>query len=518
MLVDTFKLKGQGEGVARNVAGAVVNEITQERLKKGINLQKNWDMYEGHHEKYFVQRYKEPDDIFQYRKENASISNKVEFAVSLSARYLYGRASKVIREFSQDPKTQQKFTDLAKQIELDTFLLDAAKKASTFGKVTARLVAVDSLTGLQPAGASTETTYPHPILMDPLNTFVKRNKWGKIIAVVLKYKAINWGKNAVRHVTELIVDDSRWMWVDEGGIAEAVAAMGVQVSPEITGAGNYTRADNKYKLSDEFVDLLNNQDERSDIEDVMDLNIAYDEALTDDKHFFSKQGWPQLVTEVSLENVIHSPNKVWEITPDVDDNKKVLDRMGFLTWDGKMSDHKEFTENLERLIHIQSNTAAISTGDLKAIGQLRSGPALITAHSVAIHKTEEKQLVWEKNEKALFKALVNFDSQLHGQEVESRYREFKPVIRFPRDFVPGAELERAQIQQIQINSHIRTLKDLLKENDPECVNQSVLEEKYKQILEDSKNISDSTRKFETDQGTKPSGKSGSSTEKTQEQK
>jgi hypothetical protein len=520
MLVDSFKLKGQGDATAKNVAAAVVNEIINERSLKGIDLQKNWDMLEGHHAKYFKSRYNEAADVFAYRKENAVVSNLVGFSINLSARYLYGRNSKVIRKYSEDEKTQARMQSLAKQIELDTFLLDAAKKAPTFGKVTARLVAVDAETGLQPEGKATETTYPHPILLDPLNTFVKRNKWGKIIAVVMKYKANDWGKSKCYTVTELIVDDSRWVWVDEGGLSDALGALAVSASVVNLDSGTKVQAtDNKYRLSDEFIDLLNNQDERSDIEDIMDLNIAFDEALTDKRHFFNKHGWPQLVSEVNLENVQNSPNKVWEITPDVDDGKKVLDRLGFLTWDGKMSDYKEFIENLERLIYIQSNTAAISTGDLKAIGQLRSGAALITAHSVAIHKTEEKQLVWERNEKALFKALINFDSLLHNEKVESRYRDFNPVIRFPRDFVPGAEQERAQIQKLQADSHLRPLRDIIQENDPECVDNKVLEKKYQEIMDDSKNISDSTRKFETESAPAgASGKSGTSMQKSKEQK
>jgi hypothetical protein len=519
MLVDSFKLKGQGDATAKNVAAAVVNEIVNERRRKKIDLRKNLDMVEGHHAKYFKPRYNEATDVFQYRQENAVVSNLIGFSINLSARYLYGRNSKVIRKYSKDQKTQAKMMELAKLIELDTFLLDAAKKAPTFGKVTARLVAVDSETGLQVEGVSTKTTYPHPILLDPMNTFVKRNKWGKIIAVVMKYQAQDWGKGKNYTVTELVVDDSRWMWVDEGMLSDALGALAVATVPGLVETGTLTQSDNKYKLSDEFIDLLNNQDERSDIEDIMDLNIAFDEALTDKRHFFNKHGWPQLVSEVNLENVQNSPNKVWEITPDADDGKKVLDRLGFLTWDGKMSDYKEFIENLERLIYIQSNTAAISTGDLKAIGQLRSGAALITAHSVAIHKTEEKQLVWERNEKALFKALVNFDSFLHAEEPEARYRDFKPVIRFPRDFVPGAEAERATIQKTQADSHLRPLRDIMQENDPECVDEEILEQKYQEIMDDSKNISDSTRKFETESpagGT--SGKSGTSMQKSKEQK
>jgi hypothetical protein len=519
MLVDNFKLSGQDEAAAKNVAAFVVKEIVNERSRKRIDLQKNLDMYEGNHAKYFKPRMNEDESVFKYRKENAVISNLVGFSVNLSARYLYGRASKVIRKFAPKSKeTQRKFAELAKRIEVDNYLLDASKKAATFGKVTARLVSVDAATGLQTKGKSTETSYPHPILLDPQNTFVKRNKWGKIIAVVVQYQAMDWSQNKINRVTELIVDDSRWMWIDQGSLAASLGALQVDIGGETyLQNASFKKVKNTYALSDEFVELLNNPDERSDIEDIMDLNVAFDESLTDKKHFFNKHGWPQLVSEVNLENVQNSPNKVWEITPDVDDGKKVLDRLGFLTWDGKMSDYKEFVENLERLIYIQSNTAAISTGDLKAIGQLRSGAALITAHSVAIHKTEEKQLTWEKNEKALFQAMVNFDSYLHNEDPKSRYRDFAPVIRFPRDFVPGAEHERAQIQQIQANSHIRPIREIIQENNPEAVDEEVLEEIYKQIIQDSKDISDSTREFKTDQQG-ATGKSGTSMQKSKEQK
>lgn len=518
MLLDNFKLSGQSEGTARQVAEAIVNEVNNERSRKGINLNKNWEMYQGHHAQYFKPRMNEDMAIFAYRKENAVVVNYVDFTVDLSARYLYGRASKVLREFSKDAKTQARMSDLIRKVELDTFLLNASKKAATFGKQTARLVPVDALTGLQPEGKTTETCYPHPFLLDPLNTYVKRNNWGKIIAVVVKYKANDWGKSKAFNVTELVVDDSRWMWVDEGDVGSVLGLLSVQVPS--ASAGTFVKQDNKYKLSDEFIDLVNNPDERSDVENILDLNVTLDEAYTDNKHFFGKHGWPQLVTEVNLENVQNSPNKVWEITPDVDDGKKVLDRLGFLTWDGKMADHRAFIENLERLILIQSNTAAISTGDLKAIGQLRSGAALITAHSVAIHKTEEKQIVWERNEQNLFRAMANFDSYIHAEDPKSRYRDFAPVITFPRDFVPGAEHERAQIQQIMVNSHLTTLREIIKQNIPAAVNPEILEEKYKEIMEDSRNISDSTRTFESIKAEEEgaTGKSGTSMQKSKEQK
>jgi len=513
MLDDNFKLSGQGVGQAQAVAEAVVNEVVNERTARGINFDKNWDMYNARHAQYFKPRLNEDAQIFKYRKDNPVVVNLIKFTVDLAARYLYGRASKVARKFSKTHETNKRMLDLAKQADIQGFLLDASKKASIFGEVTARLVAVDALTGLQCGDKSTPTSYPQPILLDPMNTFVKRNRWNKIVAVVMRYKVQDYATNKTKQVTELVVEDSRWLWSDEAVAATPGQTLNLSGATSIDGSGK--KLPNTYKLSDEFVHLPNNQERLSDIEDIMDLNISLDEAQTDKKHFFNKHGWPQLVTEVSLENVQYSPNKIWEIKSDDDSNKKVTDRLGFLTWDGKMEDHAKFVKNIERQIMILSNTAAISTGDLEAIGQLRSGAALITAHSVAIHKTQAKQIIWERNEINLFKAMANFDSYLQTTKTESRYADLDIVIWFPKDFVPGAEHERAQINQIMLNSHMKPLRDILWEEYPNA-DEELIEEKYKEIMEDSVAIVDSTREFiSAEEGA--TGKSGTPTEKSKQQ-
>lgn len=510
MLDDNFKLSGANVGEAQAVAEAVIKEITNERLTRRIDFTKNWDMYNGRHAPYFKPRMNEDAQVFQYRKDNPVVVNLVKFTVDLASRYLYGRASKVHRRFSENKATNKQMLALAKQGDIQGFLLGASKKASTFGECTARLVAVDSLTGLQSVGKSTKTTYPQPILLDPMNTFVKRNLWGKIVAVVMRYKVQDYRTNKSKCITELVVDDSRWIWTDE-----AILGTGGQVT-SVSGAGHVVA--NTYRLQDEFVDLPNNDERLSDIEDIMDLNISLDEAQTDKKHFFNKHGWPQLVTEVSLENVQYSPNKIWEIKADDDSNKKVTDRLGFLTWDGKMEDHAKFVKNLERQIMILSNTAAISTGDLEAIGQLRSGAALITAHSVAIHKTQAKQIIWERSEMNLFRAIANFDSYLKSTKTESRYADLDINIVFPKDFVPGAEHERAQINQIKMISHTAPLKDILREDYP-FADDEMIDAKYKEIMEDSEAIVDSTREFisKAEEGQGATGKSGTPTQKSKQQ-
>jgi hypothetical protein len=433
MLDDNFRLSGKTVGQAQAVAEAVVNEVVNERASRGINFTRNWDMYNARHAQYFKPRMSEDTQIFKYRKDNPVVVNLIKFTVDLAARYLYGRASKVARKFSKTPATNERMLDLVKQADIQGFLLDAAKKAAIFGEVTARIVAVDAQTGLQPDEKSTPTSYPQPILLDPMNTFVKRNRWNKIVAVVMRYKVQDYATNKSKQITELVVEDSRWMWSDEAVAASPGQTLNLTGATSVGGSGE--QQTNTYKLSDEFVHLPNNQERLSDIEDIMDLNISLDEAQTDKKHFFNKHGWPQLVTEVSLESVQYSPNKIWEIKADDDSNKKVTDRLGFLTWDGKMEDHAKFVKNLERQIMILSNTAAISTGDLEAIGQLRSGAALITAHSVAIHKTQAKQIIWERNEINLFKAMANFDSYLQSTKLESRFADLDIVIWFPKDFV-----------------------------------------------------------------------------------
>ena len=488
MIQDNFSLAGKTATEALAVAGAVMAEAKADRSFRGENYERNWDVYNNIHAKYFRQRLDEDNAVFKHRQNNPVKTNLCGFTVDLSARYLYGKASKIIRIYSKLLETQKGMSTLTKKFHYDSFFLDVARKVSIFGEGLVRLIPVDSKTNAPVYDVSTETSYPHPIFSDPRSSFVKTNRCGKIDAVVLLYTQRDYVKSTTMAVLELVVNDSRWIWkTDSFNLMQGGISTLGNVAPETTA--------NEYGLDTEFVYLVNNDDLKSDLVDIVDLNIALDEALTDKQHFFQKHGWPQMVSEVDLSQVQFSPNKIWEIASDYGQGK-VMDKFGFLTWDGKMEDHAKFVKNLERNIMILSNTAAISTGDLEAIGQLRSGAALITAHSVAIHKTEAKQVVWERNEIAFIKAIAQFDSYLHNVPVEARYKELAPIIRFPRDFVPGAEHERVQIQQIELNSHLRPLNDLLQENYGGLDDEQI-DEKRQLIIKDSEEIIDSARLFES---------------------
>jgi hypothetical protein len=137
---------------------------------------------------------------------------------------------------------------------------------------------------------------------------------------------------------------------------------------------------------------------------------------------------------------------------------------------------------------------------------------------VAIHKTQAKQIIWGRNEQNLFKAMANFESYLKGTKVDARYRDLEIEIRFPKDFVPGAEHERAQISQILINSHLVPIRELLRERYPAAKPEDI-EAMYKEMMKDSEDIVDSTREFVSKaEETGATGKSGGSMQKSKEQK
>lgn len=496
MQADNFKLAGATTATALAIASYIIREAIEDRAFRDENYRKNWDMYHNHHERYFKKRLDEPDNIFRYRKKNAIKSNLCGFTVDLSAKYLYGKAAKVVRRYSDNKDTDTKMRELVQQFFIESFMLDAAKKAAIYGELVARFIPVDSVTKEQVVGQTTETTFPYPIIMEPIRTYPKLNKWGKLVAVVSQYLTTDFSTGTKSSVTELVVEDTRWTWQSKG-VLDSLASLNVGIGFITLDASSSVlikSEPNTYKMEDEFVLLRNNEDRKSDLSDIIDLNIALDESMTDKQHFFQKHGWPQLVTEVSLENVINSPNKIWEITSDMDDKKKVMDKMGFLTWDGKMADNAAFQKNLERNIFILSHTAAISTGDLEAIGQLRSGAALITAHSVAIHKTEAKQIVWNKNEQMFLSACANMDSYFHNTSTVARYPDLDPCITYPKNFVPGAELETAQINKMEVDSHFRPIRDVIRDQYGN-LGEDKIEELYQEILQDSRNIADSTREM-----------------------
>lgn len=499
MQIDNLNFTGGNLEIAKAAAGKIKTDVIQARGALGIDLQKNTDLYNNIVTKYFKQRFKESAEIFEYRKANPAKSNFIRFVVDLSAKYLYGRATKVRRDFGKNKETSEKATKLVKDTGLHQIMYDAAKKAAVCGEQVVRLVAVDRDTKEQPPeGLATANTIPIPVLLNPLFTWTKFNPWGKLEAVYMQYDVYDFVKQKKVVYNEFVTESSRVTWSDDDNV----------VAPAIK--------PNIVPLTTEFVVLVNNEDRISDIEDIRDMSVDIVEAYTDMKHFHARHGWPQLLSEVDLSNVAHSPNHVWELLSDIDDGKKVTDRVAYLTWDGKMKEAYEYVSRIERNLFILSNTARISTGDLEAIGQLRSGAALTVAHSVAIHKTHAKQIVWEKNEKALLGALMRYMAYLNNTTVSALFPELDVSITYPTDFVPGDELQRVQIRAQEIQNGLASLLDLLKERHPE-LSEAEIEALKKLIIEEQGLLVDSLRKFQSET-VGVSGTSGTSSQKSAEQK
>lgn len=497
----------RADGTPKDVAAAIKTKAKEDRTLRRVDPVKHWEMYQGLHSYYFKQRSKEDHELFSYRKKMAVIANYVRYVVDLNAKYLYGRASKVSRRFGESDVTDKRMRKNMERCQYDMLMLEGARKAGLFSEIPYRIVAIDDNTKDQPVGRVGESVYGRPVIMDPTKTFFLINEWGKIRGVVIENVVKDYVTGISKDTRELIVSDSRWFWVDD-----------ILQKAEL----------NSYGLEEEFVLCQNNDLGTDDVQDIIDLNITLDEALTDNAHFFAKHGWPQLVSSADLSKVQAAPGHAWQIESDGPQDK-IADKLMFLTWDGRMEDANKFLQMIEAMIFKISGTARIATGDLEAIGQLRSGPAIVTAHSPSIQKTQEKQVIWGANEQKLIFAMASFDAKIHGQSIESRYPELDVDILFPRDFVPGEELVRAEVQQIMINSHIRTFYDIIRENHPEF-NDEQVQEYYDQLMKDGENVVDSLREFvsKTEDGTakkptvggpaKPSGQSSSAKSKSQEQK
>jgi len=471
--------KINGIDVPFRVQGSVRKIVEDERFGRCVKVDDNWEYYQGNHTKFFQQRRMEDDEIFKARKNGAVIPNYCEFIINLGAKYLYGRPDKVRRNFTKantDNKTEQRLREIENIIGAQQFWLSAKRQAGIFSEIPVRFVPVDKRDYKQLTGIANDFTYPQPIMLDPRYTFCLRNKWGKIVAVVIEDEFIDFTGLIERivKVTELIVEDSRWIWHNN----ELVVEM-----------------ENKFALNNEFVVLDNSDTGKDDIQAITNLQIKLDEAMTDISHFFEKHGWPQLLSSFDLSNVISSPGYIWELTGD--NEGKISDNVEFLTWDGKIKEAIEYADKIEAYILKMSSTAAVSTGDLASIGQLRSGAALISAHGPSIQKAQERQVIWEENERRFWTALVGMDSKYHNQSVGNRFPEFSLIVKFPGDFVPGEELIRAEIDTMALNAHIMPLRDILRKNNP-CITEDEVNKKREEIFEDSEKLTDSKRAFVTE--------------------
>lgn len=492
----------ENSATALSIAGAVKKDVEDNRKIHNVYPQIHWDFYHSYQEKYFVQRKNEDDAQFAERKKHAVVTNYVRFIVDLDTRFLYGRPRKIGRQYGKSEKTEARMREINGLININNLQMEAKRIASLNGEQGIRLIAVDKTTGTQVDRNSkiTDNVYPHPVPLDPRSSFFMVNPYGKLVAVVMESKATDFvnGKDIV--ITELVTDDSRWLWHDDKlQLAEL----------------------NKYTLRDEFVLQRNNPQRIDSVQDMLKLQTALNECMTDNKYFFAKHGRPQLVSTVDLENVIGKGETVWQIDLDDSETQKVMDQLGFLVWDGKMEASREHALELQSALFKVASTAAISTGDLKGIGNLRSGAALITAYAPSIQKALEQQIIWAKNEEDLAFAIASFDSLIHSTTVEARFPEMEFRMRFPKESgVPGEEIMNAEVRQININSHLKTLHELVQDEHPEF-SEAETKAYVDQITEDSKTQADALRVFEQSEkegeGGDPKNGSKSSSKKSTEQ-
>jgi hypothetical protein len=486
-----------------SIAEAIKNDVQAKRTLNKVFPQMHWDFYHAYQEKYFVQRKNEDNGQFLERKTQAIVTNYVRFIIDLDTRFLYGRPNKIGRQYGESAKTEKRMREVNKLINISNLQMESKRIASLYGEQGIRLIAVDKTTGSQVGDDSklSDNVYPHPVPLDPRNTFFMVNPYDKITAVVIKTEFTDYvnGSKLVE-ATELITNDSRWLWYDD-------ALESVEL--------------NKYNLRDEFVLQVNNPQRIDSVQDMLKLQTALNECMTDNKYFFAKHGRPQLVSSVDLSNVIGKGDTVWEINMDDSENQKVMDQLGFITWDGKMEASREHALELQSALFKVASTAAISTGDLKGIGNLRSGAALITAYAPSIQKALEQQIIWAANEEKLAFAIASFDALIHSTTVEERFPQMEFIMRFPKESgVPGEEIINAEVRQININSHLKTIHELVQDEHPEFSKAEVDAYRSQAVL-DSRDLADATRAFEQlggdEEKEKPKNKVKSSAKKSNEQ-
>jgi len=487
---------GTDSEVPVNVAGAIAKQIKKERENKGMTLQKNWDFYQGFQSGYFVQRVNEANSSYEQRIAKAVIVNFARLIVDTNTKFLYSRTEKIGRQFGDEDKTRKRLKHINELVNIDKLQLDSKRQACIFGESIIRLVPTDEFTGEIIAGnKATSSTYPHPIHLDPQCTYILTDPLDKIIGVVIESEYMDYVKDQRVETVELVVEDSRWYWEDDELIKSEL---------------------NSYSLDEEFVLQINNELRRDDLTNTLVLQTKLNEAMSDVAFFLERHGRPQLVSEVDLSNVEMGSGKVWEIKGS-DEDKKVMDKLFFLTWDGHMEEALSFIKKLEGQILKLSDVAMIATGDIESTGQLRTGAALVTSHGPTIKLTQESKLIWGVNEKKLNKAIAKLDAKLHGQAFQVRFPEYDFRIDFPRDAgVAGEELVNAEVRAMQLNSHAITFDESIAE-DHSWMTPEERKAYREEIIADSKDIADALRVFESIQSDSGSKPKDSSQKKSNEQ-
>lgn len=468
---------------------------------------KRWDFYYGDPQRRYLPRFPGEDELeHANRIDSAIIENHCGKTSDVLVGYLYGQPNSesrvTVRAVDDNGEIVEKIQKLLKlniwrYNDIDSFRIDLALMASVCGYAVIHKEFVDKRTMLPfpPKTSKEEKKKWGTIrydLWDSVDTMPipKISPKGEVYprqlgAVIRMYTADNFSGN--RFIDR--INDKRYSvedrleYFDDKTFQRLTINDGIVTtdsSETITEANPYKDIKIPFTVFRNYGDPMYLEGE-SDIANMLSMQSALNEVMTDDKATISYHSFPILVLTHGAKmpnNFIRKVNSALEM--DGDSEAK------YLTWENVLDASAAFKENIRTNMTVVSGVSQLSRGNATGVGQVRSGAGLKTLFQADINAIGLKIPHFKKAEKELVYSTIQMWEMETGEEMG----EFVCEVEFPEDFVGLDKLIQAQTEQIEITQGIESIRNVVKERHPEVTSEEDIDAIVKEAMDEKKKLAE----------------------------
>lgn len=478
-----------------------------------FEMLKRWDFYYGAPQRNYLSRFPQEDELeYINRLDSATIENHCGKTCDVLVGYLYGQPNSksriTVRAIDENGDIIEKIQKLLqyniwRYNDIDSFRIDTALMASVTGYAVVHKEFVDKRNMMPfPPDTSKEDKRKYGTirydLYDSVDTIPlpRISPTGECYPRLLGSVLRTYAKDnaaAVRYLDQLQdkrfkVEDVIEYFTDEK--FERRSIENAMMSDD-SDKKNTIVMDNKYKsVSVPFTVFRNYGDPmylegESDIANMISLQTSLNEIMTDDKACISYHSFPILKF---LKGAKMPPNFVRKVNSGIEFEGE--GDASYLTWENVLENSDMFKDKLRTAMTVVSGVSQISRGNAAEIGQIRSGAGLKTLFQADINAIGLKIPHFKKAERDLVYSTVQMWEMETGEEMG----DFICHVEFPEDFVGLDKLLEAQVNQIDSEIGVQSIREMVKEKHPEITSESEINAFIAEVVAEKKKIAEAEAK------------------------
>jgi hypothetical protein len=481
-----------------------------------------WDYYYGSNQRYYMRRF-DGEDASEYaiRVDSAVVENHCSKTCDVIVGYLYGQPTSESRVNAKVLGKEDKVVEPAMELlldniwrfnNMDAFRIRLALMASVTGVSVVHKEFVDKRTGLPfPSTTSKADKKKYGTirydLFDSVDTMpiplINGDKLYKgLLGGVVRIYGVQDARPAPNPLLRLFTNDTSEQIV-EVYTDESFTTARIRGSWNLE-ADSVNSSPNPYKsIHIPFTVFSNYGDPtelegKSDLDQMIPLQNALNELNNDDLNTISYHSAPLLKLTKGAKmppNFVRKANSAIELDGEQDAD--------YLTWDNVLdaSDKKE--ESIRKQMTVVSGVSQLSRGNAGDVGQVRSGPGLKTLFQADINEIGLKVPYFRMAEEKLIESTL----AMWEAETGDSFGEYEACVEFPEDFVGLDKLLNAQVDKLEMDANIVSIREKVAERHPEIESDEELDAIVQEIMAEKKKLAVATKPPQPVKPNSPEGQS-----------